>query len=186
MLFMPTLGYGVVLGSLNAFLLWSTTEIFHQPEEQWVLLITAHSIGAIVGSVIAPRVIASVGKMRILNLYIWARLCKLVWLIALAGITKFSYTLGILAMAGIPEVIGSVCFFTMIQTTLTHREEALYHSLSIPLFNLFVVFGTCCSWSYTAHWLSLRAFWLFIIFLAGLPIFSCLLLENRFKSIKAT
>jgi len=186
MLFIPTLGYGVVLGSLNTFLLWSTTEIFHQLEEKWVLLLTAHSIGAIVGSVIAPRVIASVSEIRILNLYLWVRLCKLVWLIALAGITKFSYALGILAMAGIPESIGSVCFFTMIQTTLTNREEALYHSLSIPLFNLFVVLGICCSWSYTTHWLSLREFWLFIIFLAGLSVFSCLLLENRFKRIKAT
>jgi hypothetical protein len=94
MLFMPTLGYGVVLGSLNAFLLWSTTKTFHQPEDQWVLLLTAHSIGAIVGSVIDPRVIESVGKMRILNLYLWARLCKLVWLIATSGNHKIFIHIG--------------------------------------------------------------------------------------------
>ena len=183
-IFLPALGYAILLGGMNPFLLWSATKTFHRPEDQWILLLTAHGIGAIIGSLIVPRIIAWLrSHVNLLRIYLWARLCKLLWLIGLVGITRFAYALAILAIAGVFEVIGSVCFFTMVQTTLTNRQEAIFHSLSIPIFNLFVVLGTSCSWSYTAHWLGLKGFWLLIIFLAGLPVISCLFVAYQPQKI---
>lgn len=180
-IFLPALGYAILLGGMKPFLLWSTTKTFHRPEDEWILLLTAHGIGAMIGSLLAPRIIAWLrSHVNLLRIYLWARLCTLLWLIGLVGITRFAYAPAILAIAGALEVIGSVCFFTMIQTTLTNRQEAIFHSLSIPLFKLFIVLGTSCSWGYTAHWLGLKEFWLLIIFLAGLPVVSCLFIAYRF------
>ena len=179
-IFIPLLGYALLLGALPSFLFFSTTNTFKSPDTQFPLLLTAHGVGGVIGSIIAPKIIAWMrSKTSILTIYHSMRLAKYILLLALAWIPSFSGAVVVLVLAGIPVVIGSVCFFTIIQQNLSHQQEGLFHMLSLPIFNIFVALGAACGGLYTSSWLSLHTLWLLIIGSAVLSTLPFLCISNK-------
>src|SRR5690606_669265 len=118
-------------------------------------------IGALLGSLIAPKIIAYLNKnMHMLNIYLCMRILQVVSLSLLAWIPCFKVALILLLLASFPEVVASICFFTLIQKTLNHQEEGIYHTLGLPLYNIVAMLGTAFGGFYTSHLLTLQQFWL--------------------------
>ena len=163
LLFLPTLGYGVLLGGLSNFLLWRTVAL-GRPVDDFSFLLTMHGLGAAVGSLVAHHVVRRMTpKIPLLTLFTTVRSAKFLWLLLLLGVKTFPQALVVLCIGGIPEVVGSVCFFTLIQRTLTTAEEAIFHSFSLPIFQGFVLIGTLLGGLYTAHWVTLPTYWWLVI-----------------------
>ena len=164
LVFIPALSYAVLLGGLKPFLLWSTTQTFHNPASSWSLLLTAHGMGAGLGSLLAPMAVRwSTQYFSLPHTYLGVGMIKTIWLISLAWVPHFSWAMGLLFIAGIPEVIGSICFYTLLQKNLSYPEEATFHTFSLPIFSTFLVGGTLLGELYTLHWFSLQTFWIVTI-----------------------
>lgn len=159
-LLLPTLGYGLILGGLKPYLLWSTINTLQRPENQWTILLTAHGIGAAAGSFIAPSIIQKLGEyVSLFSLFLSVRIGKVIILLLLVFASSLSSACGLLFLTGIPEVIGSVCFFTLLQKNLTLKEQAILHTCSLPWFNTLVAGGAMLGGLYTAHWINLSSLW---------------------------
>ncbi len=178
-IFIPGLGYAILLGTLNLFLFWSNTETFHNLESRWTLLLTAHGIGAMLGSIIAPKALCWINKrVPLLKTYVWMSLLRSLGFMALAGVAHFGLALAILVLVGLPELLEVVCFFTLLQKHLKAGEESVFYALSLPVFYGFVFLGTMMGGIYTKNLMSLSGFWALA---SGLPVLLILpfLLSNK-------
>ena len=186
-IFIPILGCAISIGAMRPFLFFSATTIFHNTENDWSFLLTAYGAGALIGGLIAPKLIRilSSAQLTLLAIFMGARILNISWLVGLVCATNFSSSMGILAIAGLFDVIGAVCYFTLIQKHLLPQEEGLFHTLSLPIFYVFVMLGTLLGELYTMHWVGLHGFWLMTIGWAILMLVPFLYHNNELTLKKA-
>ncbi len=159
-IYIPGLGYAILLGTLNLFLFWSNTKTFHQAESQWTILLTAHGIGAMFGSIIAPKALSWIHKkMPLLQSYLWLSLLRSIGFISLAWISHFGLACTALVCIGLPEMLEVVCFFTLLQRYLQSGEEIIFYTFNMPIFGGFIFLGTLVGGIYTKSLISLQGFW---------------------------
>ncbi len=162
-LFVPGLGYALLLGSLSPFLYWANIEIFHKPQEKWTLLLTFHSVGAVLGGMIAPKTLNFIKKrVSLITVYPWLVLARTLSFLPLIALHRWESALIVLSLAGLPEMLEVICFFTLLQRYLPAHREELFYAFSMPIFYVFTGLGTLLGGVYTQHLVGLRAFWLLI------------------------
>ena len=183
-LFIPGLGYALLLGALPLFLYWANTEILQETQNQWTVLLTFHGMGAVLGGIIAPKTLGFIEKkISLITVYPWLVLARILSFLPLIVVHRWESALIVLAVAGLPEMLEVICFFSLLQRHLPSRQEELFYAFAMPIFYICTVLGTLLGGVYTQHLISLRVFWLLISLL-------CLMLTMPFlvrvKAIKDT
>ena len=84
--------------------------------------------------------------------------------IALCGLadTQWEFFLVALVIAGLPEMLAGVCFFTLMQRHLPPHQAEIFYSLSAPIFYGCIILGTLLGGLYTQNLIGLGEFWLLI------------------------
>lgn len=184
-LFIPGLGYALLLGALSPFLYWANIEIFHKTQDKWTLLLTFHSMGAVLGGIIAPKTLNFIKNKRVplITVYPWLVLARTLIFLPLMALHRWESALIVLSLAGLPEMLEIICFFTLLQRYLPAHQEELFYAFSMPIFYVFTGLGTLLGGVYTQHLVSLRAFWLLISTLCLILVMPFLV---RIKTIKGT
>ena len=183
-LWIPGLGYAFLLGALPLFLYWANTEIFQEAQNRWTVLLTFHCLGAVLGGITASKILSFVQrKISLIKVYPWLVLLRILSFFSLIAVHRWGSALVVLAVAGLPEMLEVICFFTLLQRYLPAHQEELFYALSMPIFYMCILLGTLLGGAYTQHLISLHAFWLLISIL-------CLILAIPFlvpkKAIKGT
>jgi hypothetical protein len=162
-LLIPSLGYALLLGALPLFLYWASTEIFQETQNQWTVLLTFHGMGAVLGGIIAPKALGFIEKkISLINVFPWLVLSRTLSFLPVIAVDRWESALIVLSVAGFPEMLEVVCFFTLLQRHLPSHQEELFYAFSMPIFYVCTVLGTLLGEAYTQHLVSLRAFWLLI------------------------
>lgn len=162
-LWVPGLGYAFLLGALPLFLYWANTEIFHEVQNQWTMLLTFHGLGAVLGGLMAPKLLALIQKnIPLIKAYPWLVLLRALGFLSLIAVDKWQSALVVLIVVGVPEMLEVVAFFTLLQKHLPAHQEELFYAFSMPIFYICTVLGTLLGGIYTQHLISLHTFWLLI------------------------
>lgn len=162
-LFIPTLGYALALGAISLFLYWANIEIFQKSEELWTVLLTFRGLGAVLGGLIASKLLLFIQKrISLLKAWPWIGLMRALCFVPLASTSRWEYFLVALVIAGLQEMLAGVCFFTLLQRYLPPHQEELFYALSTSVFYGCTILGTLMGGIYTQHLVGLREFWLLI------------------------
>jgi len=148
---------------LPLFLLLSTLHTFHLPKTVFISLLTAKGLGSVFASFISPILVRKITKkVNVGQFYFIMRLAAILCLLPLGWMSTVYGMMGWLVFATLPSTLASLCFFTLLQTHLTKKEQGIVHTLTLPLSFSFGLIGTFLSFTYTHHLLSLQNLWLLI------------------------
>ncbi len=162
-LFVPTLGYALILGAISLFLYWANTAIFQKPEDLWTILLTLRGAGAVIGGLLASKILHFTQKKTpLLKAWPWIGLTRALCFLPLALTTQWEFFLVALVIAGLPEMLAGVCFFTLMQRHLPPHQAEIFYSLSAPIFYGCIILGTLLGGLYTQNLIGLGEFWLLI------------------------
>jgi predicted MFS family arabinose efflux permease len=160
-IYIPSLGYAILVGTRNLFLFWSNKDVFQNVESQWSLLLTLHGCGAILGSIIGQKVLNWINnKISLVETFLYLGLLRSIGYLTLAWVSNFNIALVTLATIGIPEILETICFFTLIQKYLEGKEKDIFYMLNIPIYYSFVILGTLSGKLYTTGMTTLKTFWI--------------------------
>lgn len=175
-IYIPSLGYALLVGTRNLFLFWANKEIFQNDESQWNLLLTMHGCGAIVGSIIGHKFLDWINrKISLVEAFLYLGLLRSIGYLALAWVSDFSAALGMLAAIGLPEILETICFFTLLQKYLEGDEKNVFYMLNIPIYYSFVILGTLSGRLYTTGVIPLQHLWILTSIVSAIVIIPFLL-----------
>jgi hypothetical protein len=85
----------------------------------------------------------------------------------------------ILALAGIPEIISTAAWFTVLQTRMVPNQQALFFTFAAPLWDLFFALGIASAALHAEGMLSLSAYWALMSLTPTLPLVPLLVIHLR-------
>jgi MFS family permease len=182
LLVIPAIGYQLMLGALNPFLFWSNIETFGNVDKKWMYLIVAQGIGTLIGTLIALYVQKSFFfKQKILNIYLYVSFIEGLLYLTLAWVSEFRLALIILVISGIPEIIATVIYYTIIQKSILRSDEQAFYTFSVMLLDTSYCIGVCLGEVYILGLFTLKNYWFLVTSFAILPVipFFWILTKNQ-------
>ncbi|OJW67882.1 MAG: hypothetical protein BGO68_04455 [Candidatus Amoebophilus sp. 36-38] len=160
-IYIPCLGYAILSGTRNLFLFWTNKEIFHNHEAKWTLLLTAHGLGTILGSILGTKFLHWIKKrISLLQAFLYLGLLRSIVFLILSWVPYFKLALAMMVVLGLPEILETICFFTLLQIYLEGDEVHVFYTFNIPVYYTFVVLGTLTGELYTTNLITLQNLWL--------------------------
>lgn len=135
------IGYMLTFGSLQVYLLALAGHL-GDADRIWTLTLSAQGAGATAGAVLA----GAVGRRRLSSgavgkLFFWASLGEaLVWS-ALLAVHRVWSLLGVASLAGVPESLAFVAYYSLIQQRLGAETRGPFYSLTMPAYNAAAALG---------------------------------------------
>jgi hypothetical protein len=176
--------YMVMLGGLRPFLFWANREWFGAADTAWTGLMAAQGAGAVIGALVAgtfSRALLRRASAYTLTLVtgIMEGLCHLLLLLCPTGPAGAWMAMGILALAGIPEVVSTATWFTAMQHRLAPDRQGLFFAFTSPLWDCSYAIGVISAGLHAGALLSLGPWWAMLSLTATLPIVPLLLWDAR-------
>jgi predicted MFS family arabinose efflux permease len=176
--------YMVMLGGLRPFLFWANREWFGAADAAWTGLMSAMGAGAVIGALVAGtfgRALLRRASAYTLTLVfgVLEGLFHLLLLLCPAGTAGSWMAMGILTMAGIPEVISTATWFTALQQRLPPERQGLFLVFTAPLWDCSYAIGVVSAGLHASAMLALSPWWAMLSLTATLPILPLLLLDAR-------
>lgn len=184
LLVIPATGYLLMLGALNPFLFWSNIETFGNVDKKWIYFIIAQGIGTLIGTLIAVYIQKkSFFKQKILNIYLWTCLIEGLLHLILAWVSEFKLALIILAISGIPEIIATIIYYTVVQKIILKNDERAFYTFSVMLLDSSYFIGILLGELYISGLFSLQNYWIIVASFSILPVipFFGVLSRNQMK-----
>jgi MFS family permease len=174
------LTYMVLLGGLQPFLFWANRDWYGGSDAAWTGLLAAQGAGALAGALVSaffmPRLLRGMSAYRLLLISgIMEGVFHLLLLLAGTG----TQAIGILAAAGIPEIIATAAWFTAVQVRLSAGALSQFYSFALPLWDVFFTLGIISAGLHAEGMMSLTAYWVMISLIATLPILPFLWFHRR-------
>jgi predicted MFS family arabinose efflux permease len=179
--------YMVMIGGLRPFLFWANREWFGAADTAWTGLMAAQGAGAVIGALVAGtfnRALLRRASAYTLTMVtgVLEGLFHLLLLLCPAGAAGAWVAMGILAAAGIPEVISTATWFTAMQQRLSPDRQGLFFAFTSPLWDCAYTVGVMSAGLHAGSMLNLSPWWAMLSLAATLPILPLLVLEARRRS----
>jgi len=162
--------YVVLMGGLRPFMFWANRDWYGASDAAWTGLLAAQGLGALVGALAAGMF--SRPLLRAMSAYtvtlVTALMEGALHLVLLATWTS-SQAMIVLALAGIPEVISTAAWFTVVQERLAPKQQTVFFALSMPMWDCAFAVGIASAALHANGMLSLPAYWLMISLISTLP-----------------
>lgn len=179
--------YMVMIGGLRPFLFWANREWFGASDTAWTGLMAAQGAGAVIGAVVAGtfnRALlrrASAYKLTMVTGVIEG-LGHLLLVVCPAGPTGTWVAMAILAVTGIPEVICTATWFTVMQQRLSPERQGLFLAFTSPMWDCAYAIGVLSAGLHAGAMLDLAPWWAVLSLIATLPILPLIALDARRRS----
>jgi len=176
--------YMVMLGGLRPFLFWANREWFGAADTAWTGLMAAQGAGAVIGALAAGtfnRALLRRASAYTLTMVtgVIEGMGHLLLLLCPAGAAGAWMAMGILALAGIPEVISTATWFTAMQHRLSPERQGLFFAFTAPLWDSAYAVGVMSAGLHAGSMLNLGPWWAMLSLTATLPILPLLLWDAR-------
>jgi predicted MFS family arabinose efflux permease len=176
--------YMVMIGGLRPFLFWANREWFGAADTAWTGLMAAQGAGAVIGAIAAGtfnRALLRRASAYTLTMVagIIEGLCHLLLVLCPGGATGAWVAMGILALAGIPEVISTATWFTVLQQRLSPERQGLFFAFTSPLWDCAYTVGVMSAGFHAGAMLGLTPWWAVLSLTATLPILPMLFLDAK-------
>jgi hypothetical protein len=176
--------YMVLLGGLRPFLFWVNRDWFDGTDTAWTGLMAAQGAGAVIGALMAGtfnRALLRRASAYTLTMVtgVIEGMCHLLLLLCPAGPAGAWVAMGILALAGIPEVVSTATWFTAMQHRLSPERQGLFFAFTSPLWDCSYAIGVMSAGLHAGAMLNLGLWWAMLSLTATLPILPLLLWDAR-------
>jgi hypothetical protein len=163
--------YMVMLGGLRPFLFWANRDWFGASDTAWTGLLAAQGAGALTGALISGLFGRRLARlMPAYTLTLTAGLLEGMFHLGLLGASTAFQAMLLLALAGIPEIVSTAAWFTVVQERLAMRRQAVFFALSAPLWDCAYALGVMSAGLHANGTLSLSTYWAFVSLTSTLPI----------------
>jgi predicted MFS family arabinose efflux permease len=167
--------YMFMLGGLRPFLFWANREWFGAADTAWTGLMAAQGAGAVIGAIAAGtfnRALlrrASAYTLTMVTAVIEG-LFHLLLVFCPGNAAGAWVAMGILALAGIPEVISTATWFTVVQQRLSPERQGVFFAFISPLWDCAYTVGVVSAGLHAGAMLNLAPWWIMLSLTATLPI----------------
>jgi predicted MFS family arabinose efflux permease len=176
--------YMVMLGGLRPFLFWANREWFGATDTAWTGLMAAQGAGAVIGALVAGtfnRALLRRASAYTLTMVtgVIEGLGHLLLVLCPVGEAGTWVAMGILAMTGIPEVIATATWFTVMQQRLTPERQGLFLAFTSPMWDCAYTVGVLSAGLHAGAVLDLAPWWVVLSLIATLPLLPLIASEAR-------
>jgi hypothetical protein len=166
-LVVAVVSYMFMLGGLRPFLFWANREWFGAGDGVFAGLLAAQGMGAVIGALVAGfrgRALSRLGSAYLLTMLtsIVETLGLMALLLCPSGPAGAVVAMGILAFTGIPEVISTATWFTVVQQRLSPERQGLYFAMTSPLWDCAYAVGVLSAGLHAGGFLGLAPWWLLL------------------------
>jgi hypothetical protein len=177
-------GYSVMIGGLRPFLFWANRDWFGADDAAFAGLMAAQGAGAVVGALVAgtfARALLRLGSAYTLTLLtgIAEGAIDLMLLLCPSGPWGAPMAMGLLAAAGIPEVISTATWFTAMQQRLPPDRQVVFYAFTAPMWDIAYAVGAMSAGLHAGGWLALGPWWALLGLTATVPILPVLAWDMR-------
>ncbi len=179
--------YSVMMGGLRPFLFWANREWFGSADAAWTGLMAAQGVGAIAGALVAGMFNRAL--LRHASAYTLTMLTgllegaiDLLLLFCPWGPMGPLVAMGLLALAGIPEVVSAATWFTAMQQRLPADRQIVFFAFTAPLWDCAFAIGVMSAGFHASGTLALGSWWTMLTLTATLPILPVLFWDRRRRS----
>jgi MFS family permease len=176
--------YMVMIGGLRPFLFWANREWFGASDSAWTGLMAAQGAGAVIGALVAGTFNRAL--LRRASAY---RLTMVTGVLEGAGHLLLVFcppgpvgtwvAMVILAVTGIPEVIATATWFTVMQQRLSPERQGLFLAFTSPMWDCAYTVGVLSAGLHAGAMLDLAPWWVVLSLVATLPILPLIVLDAR-------
>jgi hypothetical protein len=178
--------YMTMLGGLRPFLFWANREWFGASDTAWTGLMAAQGAGAVIGALVAGT----------FNRALLRRASAYTLTLVAGGLEGFGHLLlvfcpfgaagtwaamGILATTGIPEVVSTATWFTVMQQRLSPERQGLFLAFTAPMWDCAYTVGVLSAGLHAGGMLDLTPWWIVLSLIATLPILPLIAWDARSK-----
>ena len=179
--------YMVMLGGLRPFLFWANRDWFGAADTAWTGLMAAQGAGAVIGALVAGtfnRALLRRASAYTLTMVagVLEGLLHLLLLLCPAGGAGAWVAMGILAAAGVPEVISTAAWFTAMQHRLSPDRQGLFFAFTSPMWDCAYAIGVLSAGLHAGAMLSLTPWWAMLSLTATLPLLPLLVWNGRHRA----
>jgi hypothetical protein len=176
--------YMVMLGGLRPFLFWANREWFGSTDTAWTGLMAAQGAGAVIGALVAGtfnRALLRRASAYTLTLVagVIEGLGHLLLVFCPIGAAGTWVAMAILAVTGIPEVIATATWFTVMQQRLSPERQGLFLAFTSPMWDCAYTVGVLSAGLHAGAMLDLAPWWIVLSLVATLPILPLIAWDAR-------
>jgi MFS family permease len=176
--------YMAMLGGMRPFLFWSNREWFGASDTAWTGLMAAQGAGAVIGALVAGTFNRAL--LRLTSAYrltlvagVLEGFGHVLLVFCPAGVAGSWVAMGILAATGIPEVISTATWFTVMQQRLSPERQGLFLAFTSPIWDCAYTVGVLSAGLHAGNMLDLTPWWLVLSLIATLPILPLIFWDVR-------
>jgi hypothetical protein len=179
--------YMVMIGGSRPFLFWANREWFGATDAAWTGLMAAQGAGAVIGALVAGtfnRALLRQASAYTLTMVtgVIEGFGHLLLVFCPTGAVGTWVAMGILAVTGIPEVIATATWFTVMQQRLSPERQGLFLAFTSPLWDCAYAVGVLSAGLHAGAMLELAPWWVVLSLTATLPILPLIALDARRRS----
>jgi predicted MFS family arabinose efflux permease len=176
--------YMVMIGGLRPFLFWANREWFGASDTAWTGLMAAQGAGAVIGSLVAGtfnRALLRRASAYTLTMVagVIEGLGHLLLVFSPIGAAGTWVAMAILAVTGIPEVIATATWFTVMQQRLTPERQGLFLAFTSPMWDCAYTVGVLSAGLHAGAMLDLAPWWVVLSLIATLPVLPLIAFDAR-------
>ena len=163
--------YTVMLGGLRPFPFWANRDWYGGTDTAWTGLLAAQGTGALIGALLAglfSRV--PLRRVSAYGLTLATGLMEGALHLALLLTGNVTQAVVVLALASIPEILSTAAWFAAMQQRLAPREQTVFFTFAIPLWDAFFVLGVLSAGLPANGLLSLGGYWAMVSLASTLPL----------------
>lgn len=140
------LGYMITFGGLKIYLLWLADSLGDR-ENLWLLFLSAQGFGALIGASLSVSLSNKIKDSQLKLIYILTSVLEALLLSLLIFSENMNTSSGVilsfivLIIAGIPETICFIAYYTLLHKKLTESQLADYHSITLPIYDAVLFVG---------------------------------------------
>ncbi len=176
--------YMVMIGGLRPFLFWANREWFGAGDTAWTGLMAAQGAGAVIGALVAGTFNrALLRRASAYTLTLVAGMIEgfghLLLVFCPSGVAGTWAAMAILAVTGIPEVISTATWFTVMQQRLAPERQGLFLAFTSPMWDSAYAIGVLSAGLHAGAMLDLAPWWMVLSLIATLPSLPLIVWETR-------
>jgi MFS family permease len=176
--------YMAMLGGLRPFLFWANREWFGASDTDWTWLMAAQGAGAVIGALVAGTFNrALLRRASAYSLTLVAGFLEgvghLLLVFCPSGAAGTWVAMGILAVTGIPEVVSTATWFTVMQQRLSPERQGLFLAFTSPMWDCAYTVGVLSAGLHAGAMLDLAPWWVVLSLIATLPILPLIVWNAR-------
>jgi MFS family permease len=176
--------YMVMLGGLRPFLFWANREWFGASDTAWTGLMAAQGAGAVIGSLVAGtfnRALLRRASAYTLTMVsgVLEGLGHLLLVFCPTGAAGTWVAMAILAVTGIPEVLATATWFTVMQQRLSPERQGLFLAFTSPMWDCAYTVGVLSAGLHAGAMLDLAPWWVVLSLIATVPILPLIAMDAR-------